>query len=495
MRRVRRASCGIWAATRHSRLLHGYAPLPTEGLERVGSVSGMMLQVCVNGARDIAEHPSLSTDPARVAAECAEAVSAGADAVHVHPKDTHGQDSLQNPDVGRWVRAVRAQCLGIPVGVTTGAWALPSVEDRRQAIAGWQTLPDFASVNWHEPGADQIAATLLDRGIGVEAGIWHQEGLNTWLASPLRSRCQRVLIEVQDIPAEEVESEALVLVQGVRRAEPAMPLLLHGEERSAWPALELAGRLGLDRRAGLEDMVTFADGRPAPGNAELITVASHLRRRSLEEEPTVMKPYSVPLAEARTAFLAALDAFEEGASSLDDLTLLGVSHVHGWSRLDCLVHVRLGLQEMLAGLAARTDDTPDVDAASYWTAVEDGAALDPVPGILLTRRVAAAYNRPGHAVRHLHEVVQGLRNTVPTLPDGPIAFQGHVLTAGDMLATWAVELAVHHHDLALPAGAPAPAPAAVHIGRLTAEALGSTSGARASAEDDLAVMLASFGRR
>ena len=127
MRRVRRASCGIWAATRHSRLLHGYAPLPTEGLERVGSVSGMMLQVCVNGARDIAEHPSLSTDPARVAAECAEAVSAGADAVHVHPKDAHGQDSLQNPDVGRWVRAVRAQCPGIPVGVTTVSRPLHSV--------------------------------------------------------------------------------------------------------------------------------------------------------------------------------------------------------------------------------------------------------------------------------------------------------------------------------------------------------------------------------
>lgn len=453
----------------------------------------MMLQVCVNGDRDIAEHPSLSTDPARVAAECAEAVSAGADAVHVHPKDTHGQDSLQNPDVGRWVRAVRAQCPGIPVGVTTGAWALPSVEDRRQAIAGWQTLPDFASVNWHEPGADQIAATLLDRGIGVEAGIWHQEGLNAWLASPLRSRCQRVLIEVQDIPAEEVESEALVLVQGVRRAEPAMPLLLHGEERSAWPALELAGRLGLDRRAGLEDMVTFADGRPAPGNAELVTVASHLRGRSLEEEPTVMKPYSVPLAEARTAFLAALDAFEEGASSLDDLTLLGVSHVHGWSRLDCLVHVRLGLQEMLAGLAARTDDTPDVDAASYWTTYEP--EKDPVPGILMTRRTASAYARPRNALEHLNQVSAGLRHAADTLIEESIAFQGHVLTAGDMLATWAVELAVHHHDLALPAGAPAPAPAAVHIGRLTAEALGSTSGARASAEDDLAVMLAGFGRR
>lgn len=208
-----------------------------------------------------------------------------------------------------------------------------------------------------------------------------------------------------------------------------------------------------------------------------------------------MKPYSVPLAEARPAFLAALDVFEEAAGSLDDLTLLGASRVHGWSRLDCLVHVRLGLQEMLAGLAARMDDTPDVDAASYWTAFEDGADVDPVPGILVTRRVAAAYTRPGHAVRHLHEVAQGLRHAVPALADGSIAFQGHVLTAGDMLATWAVELAVHHHDLALPSDAPAPAPAAVHIGRLTAEALGGTSGARAGAEDDLAVMLAGFGRR
>lgn len=206
-----------------------------------------------------------------------------------------------------------------------------------------------------------------------------------------------------------------------------------------------------------------------------------------------MKPYSVPLAEARTAFLAALDAFEEGASSLDDLTLLGVSHVHGWSRLDCLVHVRLGLQEMLAGLAARTDATPDVDAASYWTTYE--AEKDPVPGILMTRRTASAYARPRHALEHLNQVSAGLRHAANTLTDGSIAFQGHVFTAGDMLATWAVELAVHHQDLALPAGAPAPAPAAVRIGRRTAEAIDSRPASRVGTEDDLAVMLAGFGRQ
>lgn len=34
-------------------------------------------------------------------------------------------------------------------------------------------LPDFASVNWHEDGADEVAAALLEIGVGVEAGLWH----------------------------------------------------------------------------------------------------------------------------------------------------------------------------------------------------------------------------------------------------------------------------------------------------------------------------------
>lgn len=234
---------------------------------------GMLLKVCVNGARDPDDHPAIDADPARVAAECAEAVAAGAGAIHVHPKDAEGRDSLLATDVDRWVQAMRAQCPGIPVGVTTGAWVLPSVGDRLQAIREWQTLPDFASLNWHESGADQVAAALLDRGVGVEAGIWHQEGLAAWIASPDRSRCIRVLIEVQDIPAAEVESTALPLIERVQGAEPTMPMLLHGEERSMWTALELAGRLGLDTRAGLEDTLTLADGHRAAGNAELITAA------------------------------------------------------------------------------------------------------------------------------------------------------------------------------------------------------------------------------
>ncbi|WP_052462507.1 hypothetical protein [Nigerium massiliense] len=107
----------------------------------------------------------------------------------------------------------------------------------------------------------------------------------------------------------------------------------------------------------------------------------------------------------------------------------------------------------------------------------------------MTRRLATAYARPTHALEHLHIVAAGLRVSVAQMPDQPVRFQGHVLSAGDLLATWAVELVVHHHDLDVPDAALSPE--AVLLGRRTAEAL---LGVRAETRDDVAVLLDAFGR-
>lgn len=234
----------------------------------------MLLQVCVNGARDIAEHPWLVADPAVVAEDAARSVAAGAEAIHVHPKDAAGRDSLTGQDVAQWVRAMRAACPDVPVGVTTGAWAEPHVERRLEAIAGWTELPDFASVNWHEAGADQVAALLRSRSIGVEAGIWDAGGFEAWRVSPVRGDCLRVLIELPDEAAETVRDHAEGLIAHVLLEEPGIPILLHGEERSAWPAFDLAVELGHDTRIGLEDVLTLPDGRPASTNAAMVREAA-----------------------------------------------------------------------------------------------------------------------------------------------------------------------------------------------------------------------------
>ncbi|WP_322613659.1 3-keto-5-aminohexanoate cleavage protein [Dermacoccus abyssi] len=233
----------------------------------------MLLKVCANGARDTSEHPTLSSDPSAVAAECAKAIAAGAGAVHIHPKNRRGEESLSATDVDRWVAALRQHCPKVPLGVTTGAWAMPDVTARLHEIDAWQELPDFASVNWHEDGADAVAAKLLERGIGVEAGIWHEQGLRAWAASPVRPRCLRVLVEVQDMTPDETYEVGRSLVDAVHALEPELAVLLHGEERSTWAAIELAGRLGLDTRAGLEDCLTLPDGVPASGNADLVQAA------------------------------------------------------------------------------------------------------------------------------------------------------------------------------------------------------------------------------
>ena len=88
-----------------------------------------------------------------------------------------------------------------------------------------------------------------------------------------------MLVELPDIgDVDEVRRRADSLVSAVGRYEPHVPVLLHGEGASAWPALRLAVELGLDTRIGLEDTLVLPDGRVASGNAELVDVAWALIR-------------------------------------------------------------------------------------------------------------------------------------------------------------------------------------------------------------------------
>ncbi|WP_432483440.1 3-keto-5-aminohexanoate cleavage protein [Kineococcus esterisolvens] len=245
-----------------------------------------MLKACVNGARGPGEHPALPVTPGELARDVAEVAAAGADAVHLHVKDAAGADTLDAAALAEVLAAVREAAPAVPVGVTTGAWALPDPVRRLAAIRSWERsalLPDFASVNWHEDGADEIAGALLQLGIGVEAGIWHRAGAGTWLASVHRHRCVRVLLELPDGLAEpQVQHQAEQLLHLVERShddaarEPQV--LLHGEGATAWTALRLAGRWGLSTRTGLEDVLVLPDGSPAADNAALVSAARQLLR-------------------------------------------------------------------------------------------------------------------------------------------------------------------------------------------------------------------------
>ncbi|MCF2131192.1 3-keto-5-aminohexanoate cleavage protein [Strepomyces sp. STD 3.1] len=230
-----------------------------------------MVQLCANGGREAADGAVVPLSPEALADSVAGAVAAGATDVHVHPKTPCGRDTLSPRVLAATLEAVRARVPApVPVGVTTGAWAEPDPAARVARIRSWTVLPDHASVNWHEPGAEETAAALMERGVGVEAGIWSgTDGAARFLRSPLGPKVLRVLAEVTDPGPATARDTARALLSTLGPAH-GRPVLLHGEDAGAWPVLRLAGHLGLPTRIGLEDTLSLPDGSRAASNAALV---------------------------------------------------------------------------------------------------------------------------------------------------------------------------------------------------------------------------------
>ncbi len=238
-----------------------------------------MLQGCPNGARQ----RGVPLTPVQVADEAAAMVAAGVEELHIHPKDPGGFDSLDPERVAAFVSAVRAAVPGIPVGVTTGAWAEPDPQRRIALVRAWDpgALPDYASVNWHEDGALELARALLDAGVGVEAGLFSATaGADVLALSGLADRMHRLLAEVVETDPLQTASAArhhFERLGPLARAN-GRPVLLHGEGLAAWPVLRLAHEYGADQRIGLEDVLVDPDGRSV-SNASLVRSARDILRR------------------------------------------------------------------------------------------------------------------------------------------------------------------------------------------------------------------------
>ncbi|MGC4870141.1 3-keto-5-aminohexanoate cleavage protein [Micromonospora sp. DT53] len=228
-----------------------------------------MLKACLNGGRDRRAHPAVPLTAAELAVDAARCVALGVAAVHVHPRDESGAESLRPAVIADALTAIRAARPGLPVGVSTGAWISPDPAARVAAVRAWPVLPDFASVNAHEPGAEAVAAALHERGVLVEAGLWTLDAVAAYRR--WRVPAGRVLVECM---AEDV-AVALADASRILAALPAHApsVLLHAEGPATWPVLAEAVGRGLDARIGLEDTLCLPDGSPAADNAALVAAA------------------------------------------------------------------------------------------------------------------------------------------------------------------------------------------------------------------------------
>ncbi|MBM0234866.1 3-keto-5-aminohexanoate cleavage protein [Micromonospora sp. STR1_7] len=229
-----------------------------------------MLKACLNGQRSQADHPAVPVTPAELAADAARCAALGVAAVHIHPRDASGVESLRPAVIADALTAIRTARPGLPVGVSTGAWIEPDGAARVAAVRAWSVLPDFASVNAHEAGAESVAAALHDRGVLVEVGLWTLDAVEAYQG--WRVPVGRILVEcmAEEVPVALADA-ARILAALPSRGIP--PVLLHAEGPATWPVLADAVSRGLHTRVGLEDTLLLPDGTRAPHNAALVTAA------------------------------------------------------------------------------------------------------------------------------------------------------------------------------------------------------------------------------
>jgi uncharacterized protein (DUF849 family) len=228
----------------------------------------MRVKACLNGARTRAEHPAVPLTPAELALDAVAVRRAGAFAVHVHPRDARGFQTLDPAACDASVAAIRSAVRGLPVGLSTAEGIDPDPFARAAALKRWRTPPDFVSVNLSELGWAGIIRAALQAGIGVEAGLATPADAEELARSPFGHRLVRALVEV-DAGVDEARAIAELVPDGV-------PQLWHGYGERTWEIVAAAAAAGHDVRIGLEDGLVLPDGRAASSNAELVASAVEL---------------------------------------------------------------------------------------------------------------------------------------------------------------------------------------------------------------------------
>ena len=239
------------------------------------------LQAALNGDRTKAEHAATPISVEELARDASACVAAGAGAIHLHPRDPEGRETLEVGIVDEVVTRVRGAC-GVAVGVSTSAEIEPDPERRLELVRAWRA-PDYTSVNLSEPGATEVMEALIWAGIGIEAGVWSVEDAERLAASGLGDRLIRILVEPGELQlrhSEDKASGAIGLVEDIHEALEryglTAPRLQHGDGQVTWTLLADAVRRNLGTRIGLEDTLHEPDGGRTSGNEALVRTAREL---------------------------------------------------------------------------------------------------------------------------------------------------------------------------------------------------------------------------
>ncbi len=227
--------------------------------------------VAPNGARrGHVDHPHLPVtleETAQTARACHEA---GADGLHLHIRDAHGQHSL---DAGRYLEAVaelKKQVPDLDIQITTEAAGIYGVDAQYGCLR--QVRPGWASVSVREIArapemADRVYGLCQDQGTRVQHILYDAEDaalLTEWQrAGIVRDGQQDRLLVLGRYSTGQVSSPE-DLDQFPQDRSPWMVCAFGPREHAC---LHKAAQRGGDLRVGFENSLTNSDGQPWADNA------------------------------------------------------------------------------------------------------------------------------------------------------------------------------------------------------------------------------------
>ena len=240
----------------------------------------MIVQACLNGGKRTSDNPAVPTTIKALVADGLKVLSAGASELHLHVRGENGAESLAPDDVDATIKALRKALPGTLIGISTGAW-IEKDDDRTLAYVGrWSIPPDYASANLREKNAPALMETLHRRGIGIEAGLAEKQDAERLVRLGLDRISLRILVEVGEPDIDRAHAVADEIMGVLRSAPYPRPILLHGDDASAWPLLRRALESGFSTRIGFEDITVLPNGTAAASNSELVAAAVGILRET-----------------------------------------------------------------------------------------------------------------------------------------------------------------------------------------------------------------------
>jgi 3-keto-5-aminohexanoate cleavage enzyme len=238
-------------------------------------------------AKDTA--PALPVTLEELVATAKECQAAGASVIHVHVRDDRARPTLEVRRLTETVAALR-EATDLVVQLSTGGAVTDSFEDR---LAVLEAAPDSCSltcgtVNFGDevfvnpwPFIRQLYRRTQERGVVPEFELFDLGHIVTLyrlldeLGPPSGGRVHCDL--VMGVPGG-MPGDAATLVQAAAALPAGASWSATGIGRTSIPVMLAAVAAGGHLRVGMEDTLSYARGRPASGNAELVERAGQLAR-------------------------------------------------------------------------------------------------------------------------------------------------------------------------------------------------------------------------